>query len=51
MSPVTQKLHDDVHKTVSFMESDDMMYERIEAMEPLVESSELLKDRPIEYTL
>ena len=33
------------------MESDDMMYERIEAMEPLVESSELLKDRPIEYTL
>lgn len=36
---------------VSFMESDDMMYERIEAMEALVESNELLKDRPIEYTL
>lgn len=36
---------------VSFMESDDMMYERIEAMEPLVESNELLKDCPIEYTL
>lgn len=51
MSPVTQELHDDVHKTVSFMESDDMMYERIEAMEALVESNELLKDRPIEYTL
>lgn len=33
------------------MESDDMMYERIEAMEALVESSELLKDCPIEYTL
>lgn len=36
---------------VSFMESDDMMYERIEAMEALVESNELLKDCPIEYTL
>lgn len=48
---MTQKLHDDVRKTVSFMESDDMMYERIEAMEALVESNELLKDRPIEYTL
>lgn len=51
LSPVTQKLHDDVRKTVSFMESDDMMYERIEAMEALVESNELLKDRPIEYAL
>lgn len=48
---MTQKLHDDVRKTVSFMESDDMMYELIEAMEALVESNELLKDRPIEYTL
>lgn len=48
---MTQKLHDDVRKTVSFMESDDMMYELIEAMEALVESNELLKDRPIEYSL
>ena len=48
---MTQKLHDDVRKAVSFMESDDMMYELIEAMEALVESNELLKNRPIEYTL
>ena len=51
MSPVTQKLHDDVRKTVTFMENDDMMYERIEAMEALVESNELLKDCNVPFTI
>ena len=51
MSPVTQKLHDDVRKTVTFMENDDMMYERIEAMETLVESNELLKDCTVPFTI
>lgn len=51
MSPVTQKLHDDVRKTVTFMENDDLMYERIEAMESLVESNELLKDCSVPFTI
>ena len=51
MSPVTQKLHDDVRKTVTFMENDDMMYERIEAMEALVESNGLLKDCNVPFTI
>ncbi len=42
MSPVTQMIHDEARKTVSFMENDDMMYERIEAMEELVASHRLL---------
>lgn len=51
LSPVTKKIHDEVRKTVSFMENDDMMYERIEAMERLVEGNELLKCSPVEFTL
>lgn len=51
MSPVTQKLRDHVRETVTFMENDDMMYERIEAMEKLVESNALLADCPIPFTI
>lgn len=51
MSPVTQKIHDEVRKTVTFMENDDMMYERIEAMESLVESNQLLMLSPVPFTL
>lgn len=51
MSPVTQKIHDAVRKTVSFMENDDMMYERIEAMERLLESNQLLEFAPVPFTL
>ena len=50
MSPVTQKIHDEVRKTVSFMENDDMMYERIEAMEQLVSSCRLLEGLPVPFT-
>lgn len=51
MSSVTQKIHDEARKTVSFMENDDMMYERIEAMEELVESNRLLSLSTVPYTL
>lgn len=43
MSPVTKKLYDEVRKTVSFMEDDDLMYLRIEEMERIVESHRLLE--------
>lgn len=43
MSPITQKLYDEARRTVTFMENDDLMYERIEAMEQLVKSNRLLQ--------
>lgn len=43
MSPVTQAVHDKVRETVSFMEEDDAMYVRIEAMKALYDSHELLE--------
>lgn len=43
MSPVNSKARELVRQTVSFMENDDMMYERIEAMEKILDSGELLE--------
>lgn len=51
MSPVTQKVHDHARQTVTFMENDDLMYQRIEAMEHLVESNQLLADCPLPFTI
>ena len=51
MSPVTQKVHDHARQTVTFMENDDLMYQRIEAMEHLVESNQLLADCPVPFTI
>ena len=51
MSPVTQKIHDHARQTVTFMENDDLMYQRIEAMEHLVESNQLLADCPVPFTI
>lgn len=51
MSSTTQKIHDQVRRTVTFMENDDMMYERIEAMEKLVETNCLLGCSPVEFTV
>ena len=51
MSPVTQKIHDHARQTVTFMENDDLMYQRIEAMEHLVESNQLLADCPLPFTI
>lgn len=51
MSSTTQKIHDQVRQTVTFMENDDMMYERIEAMEKLVKDNGLLACSPVEFTL
>jgi len=42
LSPVTQAVHDEVRKTVTFMEEDDLMYVRIEAMKELVTNHTLL---------
>lgn len=42
LSPVTQKVHDEARKTVTFMEEDDLMYVRIEAMKALFDSHKLL---------
>lgn len=41
-SPVNAAAHSRLRETVSFMENDDLMYERIEATERLVHSGELL---------
>lgn len=43
MSPVTRRLHDEVRRTVSFMENDDLMYLRIEEMERILKSHRLLE--------
>ena len=51
MSPVTQKIHDHARQTVTFMENDDLMYQRIEAMEHLVESNQLLADCSVPFTI
>lgn len=51
MSPVTQKVHDHARQTVTFMENDDLMYQRIEAMEHLVESNQLLADCSVPFTI
>lgn len=51
MSSTTQKIHDLVRQTVTFMENDDMMYERIEAMEKLVKANCLLACSSAEFTL
>lgn len=51
MSPVTQKIHDHARQTVTFMENDDLMYQRTEAMEHLVESNQLLADCPVPFTI
>lgn len=42
MSPVNSKACELVRRSVSFMENDDMMYERIEAMEAILDGGELL---------
>lgn len=42
MSPVNESARTLVRRSVSFMENDDMMYERIEAMESILDSGELL---------
>ncbi len=42
LSPVTQAIYDEARQTVTFMENDDMMYIRIEAMKELVQSQKLL---------
>lgn len=51
MSPVTQKIHDHARQAVTFMENDDLMYQRIEAMEHLVESNQLLADCSVPFTI
>lgn len=51
MSPVTQKIHDHARQTVTFIENDDLMYQRIEAMEHLVESNQLLADCSVPFTI
>lgn len=51
MSPVTQKVHDHARQAVTFMENDDLMYQRIEAMEHLVESNQLLADCSVPFTI
>lgn len=51
MSSVTQAVHDKARETVSFMANDDIMYERIEAMEELLESNELLTLADIPFTI
>lgn len=43
LSPVTQQVHDEARKTVTFMEEDDLMYVRIEAMKALCDSHRLLE--------
>lgn len=43
MSPINRAIHDEVRKTVSFMENDDAIYQRIEEMERIVESGKLLE--------
>lgn len=42
MGTLSQKVFDEARKTVTFMEEDDLMYPRIEAMEALVASNKLL---------
>lgn len=43
MSPVNGKARALIRQTVSFMENDDMMYERIEEMERIVDSGKLIE--------
>lgn len=42
-SVMIQKIHAEARKTVSFMTRDDMMYERTEAMQRLIDSGALLR--------
>lgn len=43
LSPVMQLVHDEVRRTVSFMENDDMIYLRIEAMEEIIHNATILE--------
>lgn len=42
-SPIIGAVRDEIRKTVSFLEKDDVMYERTEAMHRLIDSGALLK--------
>lgn len=43
MSPITKAIYDEVRKTVSMMENDDLLYIRIEAMEKLIDDNSILE--------
>lgn len=41
ISPINAKAYEVTRKTISFMEADDLLYERIEAMQALIEKGHL----------
>lgn len=43
MSPMNKELYDEIRRTVSFMENDDRIYERIEEMHRILKSGKLLE--------